>query len=588
MTPRGVALAVAVLAGCLATEGRALTAQGRFGVEETLLLREAATRESAGDLDGAESALRRLLELDPTSSGALYALERVLRAKGALVTMLPLVDGYLSRREDSGIRSLKLQVLVEADSLDAMVAEGERWIASDPTDEDAYTEVARAYGEAFGPDRALQLLVAGRVALGGGNALALAMGDYFAARGDTYDAVDEWAGAIGADGSNLLTVRRRVEGLAESEADAGRRLVRSLADADTAARRRAGTQMAIELGLGPEALDLARREADSLVGDARTDYLREISVAATAAGVSQVASWAYGELGQTAANPDDRRMLDMRRAEAALAAGDTAAALDALGLASGSLPGGSAERRLIEGRAIRIAAAAFEIDRLRASWALFREGYPGAPEIDALAAVTAGALIGWGDVDGAVMVLDGIVGPRSSVERAYLLLAGGELEAGRGTLMEAVAGLPPSEATELIQLAGLLGRVSGAGADALARAGVQAHVGLGATAALTLADAAFSLPVGDRAVLMAEASRMADRAGEPASAADIRERLVAEYPDAPEVGEASLALARHRARVERNTAEAIRLLEELITRQPNAAVVPEARLELERLRGRGS
>jgi hypothetical protein len=54
------------------------------------------------------------------------------------------------------------------------------------------------------------------------------------------------------------------------------------------------------------------------------------------------------------------------------------------------------------------------------------------------------------------------------------------------------------------------------------------------------------------------------------------------------VGEASLALARHRARVERNTAEAIRLLEELITRQPNAAVVPEARLELERLRGRGS
>ncbi|MDH3422852.1 MAG: hypothetical protein OEN00_07655, partial [Gemmatimonadota bacterium] len=187
-----------------------------------------------------------------------------------------------------------------------------------------------------------------------------------------------------------------------------------------------------------------------------------------------------------------------------------------------------------------------------------------------------------------VGVLDGIVGPRSSVERAYLLLAAGDIEAGRGALTEAFGGLPPSEATEVIQLVGLLGRVSGAGGQALAAASVQAHLGRGDVAARVLADEAFGLPDGDRPVLLAEAARMADRAGDAASGADIRRRLLVEYPDAPEVGEASLALARYRASVDRDSAEAIRILEDLITRQPSAAVVPEARLELERLRARRS
>jgi tetratricopeptide (TPR) repeat protein len=168
------------------------------------------------------------------------------------------------------------------------------------------------------------------------------------------------------------------------------------------------------------------------------------------------------------------------------------------------------------------------------------------------------------------------------------MLAAGEVEAGRGSLMEAVGGLAPAEATEAIQLAGLLGRLSPAGSGALARASVLAHLGRGSEAAVALADQAFELPGQDRAVVLAEAARMADRAREALHAADIRRRLLAEYPDAPEVGEAALALARFRARSEGNAPEAIRILEDLITRQPNAAVVPEARLELERLRSRGS
>jgi hypothetical protein len=93
---------------------------------------------------------------------------------------------------------------------------------------------------------------------------------------------------------------------------------------------------------------------------------------------------------------------------------------------------------------------------------------------------------------------------------------------------------------------------------------------------------------GERAALLAEAARMADRGGEPEVGASIRETLLEAHPDAPEVGEASLALARHRARSAAGVEEAIRILEDLITSRPNAAVVPDARMELERLRRPGS
>ena len=97
------------------------SSQIRRGTDEGRLLRDAAARESRGDFDGAESVLRRLLEVDPASSGGLFALERVLRAKGETAEILPVVDAFLARdATSSGVRYLKLRVLVEFDSLDAL------------------------------------------------------------------------------------------------------------------------------------------------------------------------------------------------------------------------------------------------------------------------------------------------------------------------------------------------------------------------------------------------------------------------------------------------------------------------------------
>jgi hypothetical protein len=154
-------------------------------------------------------------------------------------------------------------------------------------------------------------------------------------------------------------------------------------------------------------------------------------------------------------------------------------------------------------------------------------------------------------------------------------------------LLLALTGLDPSEATPVIEFAGLLGRVSPAGAEALARAGVRAHRGEAGEAARTLAQEAAALEEEERAPILAQAARMASDGGAPRVAAEIRRTIVEDHHDAPEMAEASLALARFHARTPDGVEEAIRLLEDLITSRPNAAVVPDARVELQKLRGRG-
>jgi hypothetical protein len=278
--------------------------------------------------------------------------------------------------------------------------------------------------------------------------------------------------------------------------------------------------------------------------------------------------------------------MQRRIVAAALEAGDPGMALEAQRRVVASYPRRSEEGRRAQAEAIRLQARA-EPDRVQESWRTFREVFPDAPELDEVGAAVAVSLQARGDVEGAAAVLEGIEGPRSTLERGYLLLAGGDIEEGRAALLAAVSGLPPIEATSVIQFSSTLGRLSESGKEALVAAGVEAHRGRGAAASAALAEKAGGLPERDRASVLAEAARMAESFGSPDGAASIRERLVADHPDAPETAEASLSLARHVASVEGDTEGAIRLLEDLITRRPTAAVVPEARLELERLRSRG-
>ena len=579
---------VVVLALTFVIGAQSASAQERMRNSETQLLRDAANHESQGDFDGAETILRRLLDEDPGSSGGLFALERVLRAKGEMVELLPPVDRFLEHDLASlGVRYLKLRVLMELDSLDALRAEAEQWLEFDPTNEVPYREVARVFERAFGIEEAMELLREGRAVTGRDAALALEIGDLLAAMGDTDGAVDEWALAVGDDAAQTTTITRRIQGLTSGVLVAGRRLVHALAESGRLPRRRAAARIALDLGLGEEAMRFAQDVAGDLDGRARASFLSDVARRARDQDLVAVASWAYDKLGDDAGSPAERRQFDQRIIDIALAAGDTATAMEAQRRVAASFSPESVDRRRATAQVIRLEGTRSDPERLRELLSDFRENFPNAPELDDLAATVASALQARGDPSGAAVVLAGIEGPKSSLEKAYLLLDEGELEQARRALLLALTGLPPSEATPVIQFAGLLGRVSPAGAELLAAAGVEAHRGDAPEAARALAAGASRLEPGDRVPVLAEAARIASRGGADALAAEIRGRIVAEYPDAPEVGEASLALARYYARTPRGVAEAIRLLEELITSRPNAAVVPDARVELEKLRGGG-
>ncbi|HSG08591.1 MAG TPA: hypothetical protein VLA36_09540 [Longimicrobiales bacterium] len=579
---RSVPQRLLLLAVALHVSAGAVSGQS---VEESRLLRDASARESRGDFEGAEEVLRTLLRASPTSSGGLFALERVLRSRGETRDLLPAVDTFLAHDPASaGVRYLKLRVLMELDSLTALKDEAERWLRLQPTSEVPYREVARVYERAFGPAPALEVLRQGRVALGRPDVLALEIGDLLVALGEMDPALAEWARAVGDDGGQTPVVSKRVAGLLEAPEDAARTLVGHLVKAKETGRRRAAVLIALDMRLGPEALDCARRLASDLEERQRTSFLADVARRARDAGLGDVASWAYGELGQEAGSPAERRQFDQRLVEVSLAAGDTVAALEAQRRVMDSYTLGSADRRRASAQVIRLEGASAAPERLRELLDGFRETFPEAPELDELTAAVAGALLGRGDAEGAGAVLEGMAGPRSSLQRGYLLLAAGEVGEARRAFLMSLPGLDPSDATGVIQFVGLLGRLSPPSGVLLARAGAMAHEGRGVEAATALVQGLGDVPEDDRAALLAEAARMADQVEASQEGARFRAQILEEYPDSPEVGEAALVLARFHARTPSGRAEAIRLLEQLVTERPNAAVVPDARRELERLR----
>ncbi len=555
--------------------------------EESRLLRQAAAQESRGELVEATATLRTLLERNPASSGGLFALERVLRAQGQVAEVLPATDAFLGRSPDaSGVRYMKLRVLAEVDSTDALEEEALAWFALDPDDPTPYREVAGLYERALGVEATMELLRRGREAVGDPASLSLEMGDLHARQGARDGALEEWSRALAADPGRSGAVADRLEELPDAE-EATRDLLAMLEDRDHPDVQRAAALVAVTLGLEEEGTQAARRAADRLDERQRVAFLSDLARRAENASMDDLAAWSWEELGADARSPGERRQFDQRLVEASLASGDTATALEAQERVVGSFSPGSADRRQATARLLRLEATRASPERLRELFHAFRRAFPDAPETDELAAEVSVRFLEAGDVAGAAQVLEGIDGPRSNLERGYILMARGEVPLGRQALLMAVDGLTPVEATRVIQLAGLLGRVSPAGVQRLSSAAVQAHRRDATRAGMELARGLEDLPSEDRAPLLAQAARFADQDGGVEEARELRRQLLADHSESLQAAEAALELARSLARDSAGRAEARAVLEELITTRPEAAVVPAARRELERLRGSG-
>ena len=551
---------------------------------ETRLLRTANIEESSGDLAAAEETLRGLMDQRPTSTGGILALERVLRAQNRIREILPFAEAYADIEPNaSGPRLVQLRAFTEIDDEDALEDAAEDWMDRAGSSSEPYREVSIVFAQAFGPEIALSVLQRARTELGRPSLFAMEAGDYLKDLGRMEEAVLEWASVIGNDGSSVSAVMRRIGEIKEDEGTLVLPLLERLRSRPTTeARLRAGARIALEAGAFGEARNLAEIALVELVDRPRRGFLTALARQAQQVAAMGVALWAYEALREDADEDQEIRALDQRITVVAMAIGDTVRALEAQQTIADALPERSADRRQALAEIIRLGIEWAGAD-VKESLAAFAKEFPDAPQLDELAVTLAVQLDAEGDREGARSLLAGVPGPRSALERGYLYLAAGEVEPGRGALQDALAGVAPGVATELIELLSLLDRLEGESLDAFIRSAVLAHHGRTDLALSELEMAIDAVPRDQRPPLLAMGARIADGGSGPETAADFRGRIVRDHPFSAEVPEATLELARFKGATPAGVDEAIRLLEDLILSQPNSAIVPTARRELQRL-----
>lgn len=552
---------------------------------EAQMLREASALESRGALEAAEAKLRELARLRPGSSSAVFALERVLRGAGRLAALPPFAEAHLEANPGAAsVRSMELRVLGELDSAVALDDAARRWIRADGATHRPYLEGARAYMAAGRLESAAALLREGLDALGRRPALLMALGDVHVDAARFADAAEAWADAIGSDRVRSKEVHDRLDRLEAGRDEVAGALISALrAPPASMSRLEAGAELALREGREEEARAVAAGVLPRLDGVEARGFLRGFARRAEDLGLHATAVWAYERLRSTAAEPADARRSDERIAAVAAAAGDTAVAAAAMKRVRESHPPQSPERRKAWAREIRFRLASDGPQAgLRAVSALRRE-FPGAPELDGLAAAVAAALVKAGEREAALEALDG-AGPGAGLERGFLLLEAGALTEALEALRGAVPGMEPVAATDVLGLLAAMSRLGPAGGRLAARVAVLGRRGSAEEAVQVVEEGIGGVPATDRPPVLALAARTADAGGLAEAAAAFRRRIVSGHADAIEFPEAAVRLAKALAERPGGAGEAVRILEDLIVARPTSAVVPEARRVLNRLR----
>ena len=441
--------------------------------EESRLLREAARAESAGDYAASVEILTSLLRERPASSGAIFALERVLRAQGRVAQVLDPIDAFLAVDPVStGPRYLKLRILLEVDSLAELRSAAESWIARNPASPDSYREVARVYERAFGGEEAISVLRRGQSRAGEG-VLAVETGDVLLRLGRPREALLEWARALdGPDAQAPGALRRMVRTAGEDPALTSGVVRELAAEGASEARRQAAIEIALEARLQPEALRLAEEVAGDLPEREREGFLNALLRLAEEKDADQVALWTLQQLRRETPGGSRARTLDRQIAVTSLVAGDTVRALEARERYARGLPERSPERRRALAEMIRLEMTTGAPVDLLDRFAAFRQEFPNAPETDPLAVALSERFREDGNPETAAFVLEGVQGPLSAQERAWLALEAGNREGARVNLTLAAAGLPATEATAIVQLVGILDRVGGQAAELAGRVSI--------------------------------------------------------------------------------------------------------------------
>lgn len=556
--------------------------------DELMLIRNATAREQAGDFAGSEQILAKILQQNPQSLSALLALERVLRIEAKLKDLIPFVQEHLKADPASAIgHQMLVRAFSSLDQLEDINRAADAWMRAAPRIETPYREVARIWQQRADYTRALQYLELGRARVGTADALALELGDTYAALGDYARAMREWERAIGPDAQGLLLVQRRLTGMRDGGAQILPALVDQLARAPASfARKKAAAQLAIDAGLADRAEQIVRAAAADLKGRDRQNFLVEMARRADAAQLPRVAYWAYGQLAPGEMNAEQTLAIRARIAELALAVGDTATAARSFRELEQSLTAGSPQRRQAVALRIQLMVKEGRLAESTSALHSFRSEYVNAPEHDAIAAALASAFLDKDDVGNAEKALLGVSGARSGIARGRVALRRGDLAGAKAALLMAAPLLHGGEATETLRLVTLLGKVSRGGGELLGKALAKASAGASRDAVSMLEKGTDALPEAERPAVLDFAAALADRSFLPLDAERVRRRIIIDHPRSMEAPSALLAVSRSLA--ERGVAleDARQYLERLILEYPRSALVPQARQELDRLQGR--
>ena len=553
---------------------------------EIQLLRDAVTRESAGDLRGAETILRDILTRNPQSLSAILSLERVLKMQNRMRDLVPVVHELLKHEPESTIgQQMLLRAYSSLDQVDDLRKAAEGWIKVSPKMEPPYREIARVWESRGDYARAVQYLEMGRNRIGRDDALALELGDVYAGMEEYGRAVREWDRAIGPDARGFLLVQRRLSAMRDGGAQILPQLIEAiLRPPASLARKRAAIQLAIDAGLSNRALEIARAAYTAVLPQERQNFLVEIARRADGAQLPAVAFFAYSELVKLGVG--EALPLRARMAELALAMGDTAKAAETYRSLEGSYPPGSPERRQAAALRIQLTAREGKLAEAEAELQTFRKDYANAPELDAIASAIANALLDKGDHERAEAALHSATGPRSALARTRIALRRGDIAKAKAALLAAAPSLHGAEQTEAIKLATMLGRVSREGGELAGAALTKASSGAPGEAFALLMNGARSLPGSEPAAIFELAASIAERSQLEPEAERARRAIITDFPKTPEAPAALLALARSLSHRNETVSEAREHLEKLILDHPRSALVPQARQELERLQGR--
>lgn len=549
----------------LLVAGALLSASLLGAQAQTVEINRALDLEQAGRMRDAVTAWRAVIASGQTGQGVL-GLERVFGQLSQDDSILPTLDSLLVQMPaDRVLRGVQLRVLRSLGREKDARAAFDLWVKLSPHDPVPYREYANELlgdGRTGAADTVLQEASA---SLGSTKELTIEVAQLRSALGLWPQAAAAWRDAMATEEYLEQTAVYSLQGAPIAKRDSVRAVLRAATGASP--KKVLGS---LELQWG-NARDGWRAISALTAADSAFETWNDFAQEAERQGAWLAARDAFAAM--NAMRPAAATAL--RAASCAISGGEAASALALL----------AAARAQLQPVAIRTQVLPLQV---RALSQLGRAGEAEALVARDSAALDAGTrrayarLVAWGwiragQVEKARAAIAGASGDDEDEVSAWIALYDGDLAKARAGLRH-----PTEASAEIVTAMALLsrtksdtGRSTGAAFLALARGDSAQAVTRFERAAEELPDAA--------PLLLALAARVQSARHQDGPAIALWQRILTQYPIAPEAAESDLEWARTLRR-KGDVAGAIDHLEHLILTYPQSALVPQARRELDAVR----